>query len=82
MMIETTYVLTERGERRMCSTCPKCGTLPPRTTLRGVLLLVTCSLCETEYAHRAPTPAMLPPAPPTLRRRIATAFAEWIGGAL
>lgn len=80
-MLEVTYVLTERGERRIASACPKCGTLPPRTTLRGVTRVVTCPLCETEYAHRAPCPAMPPPARPTLRQRVATAFAEWLGGA-
>lgn len=71
------------GALQVCSRCPKCQTLPPRTTLRGVVLLVTCPLCEREYAYRAPTPVLRPPAiAKPARRSMVTAFAEWLGGVL
>jgi hypothetical protein len=76
-MLEVHYVWTGSGQVPVCHSCPKCGTLAPRTTLRGVLRLVACPLCETEYAHRAPMPAI---PPPRLRKRSwVTAFAEWLG---
>ena len=59
-MLEVHYVWTGSGQVPVCHSCPHCGTLPPRTTLRGVIRVVECPLCETEYAHRAPTPAIPP----------------------
>lgn len=60
MNIEVKYLLTERGELRIGTHCPKCQTPAPASALRGVYRRVACSLCEYEYAAGLRAPAMVP----------------------